>query len=356
MHPEMILSRSVFSSLLVILVAALLCVPVCASPADTPLTPGETGIRQAHLSWIALTRDAEMNAVITYISTLYETNTSRLNTLYTDFRKQEGLIPATTTRQGFDNLTREMKSISAAFRMEIPVQMERGYGNTATLTQKVRVATTNNPYIDQKLADYWNLRKTNQLADFDAWVVDSQEKLDALKKLGYDTGPAQRTHDVFVSKRPELVSALDAKDEGRIATVNQVILPLSKQLGQQVSEVQGSVSDAEKYQFYIDEGNRAVNVADAIYFDLMPVLLDIGPAEQSLKKLKVDLTKTDRLLKTGNLPVTKTQLSLVKTDLKDLSGNFRDIANSADLPSDLTARIRALVLCLDAMADRMEVT
>ena len=109
----------------------LLCLPVGAVPSDTPFTPGEIGIRQAHLSWISLTRDAEMNAAITYISTLYETNTSRLDTLYADFRDHEGLIPATTTRQGFDNLTREMKFISAAFRSEIPIQMERGYGENS---------------------------------------------------------------------------------------------------------------------------------------------------------------------------------------------------------------------------------
>ena len=99
------------------------------------------------------------------------------------------------------------------------------------LTQNVRAATTNNPYIDQKKADYWNLRKTNQLADFDAWVVIPQETLDALIKLGYDTATAQRTHDVIVSKRPESGISPGLQSEDRIATVNQVILPLSQQLG-----------------------------------------------------------------------------------------------------------------------------
>ena len=347
--------RSGFFLLQLVLVTVLICVPAAAAPADTPLSPNEIGIRQAHLSWIALAKDAEMNAAITYIYPLYETNTTRLNTLYADFKDQEALVPAATTQAGFDNITREMRSITGAFRGEIPVQMARGYGNGDALTLKVRAATTNNPYLDAKKAAYWDLRKANQLEDFDAWVLDAQGALDSLKKQGYDTAPAQRTHDVIVSKRPDLVSALESKSEDRIISANQVILPLSRQLGEQITESQQNVSDGEKYQFYIDQGYRATSRAFAIDNDLTRILLDIGPAEPALKKMNTDLSASSKLLRTGNLGATKTPLSLVRTDLKDLSADYQDIANTANLPPDLTVTLRALVINLDTTADQMEV-
>jgi hypothetical protein len=348
--------RSGFFLILVVLAITLTCLPVAAAPPVTPLSPGEIGIRQAHLSWISLTREAEMNAALTYIYPLYETNTTRLSTLLADFRTQEALIPATTTLAGFDNLTQNMRSITGVFRDETSAQMTRGHGKWDDLSLLVRASTTNNPYIDEKKVAYWNTRKVNQLEDFDGWVLDTQGSLDILKKQGYNTATAQRTHDVIASKRPDLVAALDAKNDDRILSINQALLPLSQQLGQQTADIQVTVSDGEKFQFYIDEGYRAVARADAIDNNLLPILLDIGPVEPALKKVKLDLAASSKLVRTGNLATTRTQLLLVKTDLKDLSTTYRDIATTADLPPDLTVTLRAMVITLDAMADRMEVS
>jgi hypothetical protein len=351
----MILSRSVLFPFFLIVSLVLTCIPAAATSSGTQLPPSEIGIRQAHLSWIALSRDAEMNAAITYISTLYETNTSRLNILYAHFRNDEALIPATTTQAGFDNLSREMRTISGSFRDELPPQMTLGYGRWEDLTLRIRAATTNNPYIDEKKAAYWNIRRANNLEDFDAWIVDAQSTLTYLNIQGYDTSVAQRTHDVIASKRPDLVAALESKNVDQITSVNLAILPLSQQLGQQAADAQGKVSEGEKFQFYIDQGYRAVSRADAVNNDLTAILLDIGPAEPALKKVKVDLSATSKLIRTGNLATTKTPLTLVRTDLKDLSMTYRDIANTADLPQDLTATLRSLVITLDNTADQMEV-
>jgi hypothetical protein len=345
-----------FSLLLMVLVLSLLCLPAAAAPDETPLGPNEIGIRQAHLSWVALTRDMEMNAAITYIYPLFETNTTRLNSLYGDFKTEEALIPGTTTRAGFDNLTQEMRSTTAAFRNETEIQMTIGQGKWDDLTLQVRAATTGNPYIEGKAAAYWSVRKANQLSDFDAWLLDAQGSLDLLGRQGYDTAAAQRTHDVIASKRPDLASALDSKSNDQIAAVNLVILGLSQQLGSQVAEIQMGVSGTEKTRFYIDQGYRAVYVADTINNNLTEILLDIGPAEPALKKVKVDLAATDKLLSAGNLALSKTPLLFVKTDLRDLAGTYRDILNTADLPPDLSETLRALIITLDNTSDQMDVS
>jgi hypothetical protein len=245
--------------------------------------------------------------------------------------------------------------ITADFRNETAVQLAKGNGKEYDLTLSIREATANNPYIEEKRQAYWNTRKARQLADFDIYLRDAQSSLDLLRAKGYPVSAAQRTLDVLASKRPDLASALDARDEARIAGAAAVILPLSQDLGRQVAEAQAEISEADRMAFLIDQGYRAVNRADTTNTELTKILLDIGPAEPATRQLKIDLAAAKRALSTGNLPTAKPPLILVKKDLKDLSMSYRGIANSADLPPDLSASLRALVITLDTTADLMGV-
>jgi hypothetical protein len=342
--------------LLLLIILAAFCTPALAAPADTPLPPGEVQIRQAHLSWMALITETEMDAAITYIFPLYGTDTARLTTLSDLFRSQVSEIPLATTQGDFDLLVGEMRAITAEFRNETSVQVTRGQGDPATLTLQVRAATTNNPYITDKEAQYWTIRRTNQLGAFDDWVRGTQGSLDTLKKQGYNTTAAQRTLDVTAAKRPDLADALGSRNEGRILAENQEILPLTRQESVQVREAQGQVSDVARMQFLVEQGYRGVAQADRINRDLTVLLLDIGPAEPGLNKVKTDLATTSRILGTGNLALAKTPFSLVRTDLRDLASAYRDIANTADLPPDLGAALRAMILTLESSSDQMEVS
>jgi hypothetical protein len=345
-------SRSIAASTLILLL--LLCLPVPAAP-DTPLPQGEVAIRQAHMTLAVYTREAEMNAAITYITPLIGADTARMNNLFQTFRDREAAIPSATTASAFANLTREMRMITADFRNETAVQLAKGNGKEYDLTLSIREATANNPYIEEKRQAYWNTRKARQLADFDIYLRDAQSSLDLLRAKGYPVSAAQRTLDVLASNRPDLASALDARDEARIAGAAAVILPLSQDLGRQVAEAQAEISEADRMAFLIDQGYRAVNRADTTNTELTKILLDIGPAEPATRQLKIDLAAAKRALSTGNLPTAKPPLILVKKDLKDLSMSYRGIANSADLPPDLSASLRALVITLDTTADLMGV-
>jgi hypothetical protein len=233
--------------------------------------------------------------------------------------------------------------------------MTTGYGKWDVLSQQVAEATTNNPYIEKKQQAYWSIRRTNQLNDFDAWTQETQASLDSLEKQGFDTAAAQRSLDVIASKRPNLDAALESKSEDRIIAMNSEILPLTRQLGDQVQEAQAQVSEAERMQFLVDQGFRAVARTDRINYDLTVILLDIGPAESPLINLKTDLEAANWILTTGNLGMANTPFQFSKKDLKDLSMAYRDLASTADIPPDLSATLRAMVITLNNAADQMEV-
>ncbi len=294
-----------------------------------------------------------MAAAITYIYPLYGTDTARLDSLLAEFRELGSEIPGTTTRDGFDNLTQAMRNTTAQFRDEAAIQMTAGHGKSADLAAQAAKATAGNPWIEDKRKTYWTVRKTSQLAAFDAWAAGAEGSLDTLESRGYDISRARRTLDVIVAKRPDLVAALDSQREDRIAAADTVISPLMEQFMEQTIEAQGAVSEAERMQFMIDQGYRAVYRADSMNGELLPVLLDIGEAEDATRKLKGDLAVANRYLATGNLASVKNPLRLVKTDLKDLSMAYRDIANTADLPAGTTSALRALVITLDSAADQV---
>jgi hypothetical protein len=177
--------------------------------------------------------------------------------------------------------------------------------------------------------------------------------LDTLKSEGYDTTGAQRSLDLISSRRPDVVAALGSRNELKIQSMNSQILSMSQQFGQQVNDVQGQVSDNTTTGFFIDQADRAVGRADTINYNLTVILLDIGPADSILAQTKKDLASARLLQNNGNFESAKTPLRLVKKDLTDLAGAYRDLEHSADLPPDLSASLGSMAGQLDNITVQM---
>ncbi|MDD1687403.1 hypothetical protein [Methanoregula sp.] len=332
-------------------VAALLVLPVAA--ADTTPALHTVGIRQAHLAWTALDKDVEMNAAVTYCGTLYGSDTTTMSRLLAEFRAEEARIPSAATGKELDMLIAEMRTTTGQFRSETWTVMTKGQGKWDDLEAQIAKARDNNPYIQEKKDTYWAVRKASQLADFDAWVDNGQQILDTLKAGGYDTTSAQRALDVFSSKRPEVEAALTARSELAVQSAGQQILPLSQEFNTKLALVQNQVPDSIRLQFFIDQADRAVGLADGINTELVPIMLDIGDAEPVLSKTKTDLTTARKVLATGNLESTKVPLRLVKKDLVDLAEAYRNIRVSVSLPAALSTELETMVIRLENTADTM---
>ena len=339
--------------LLAVLLVLLSLLVLPATAADSGAASNNVAIRQAHLAWTALDKEVEMNAAVTYCSTLYGVDTSAMSRLLAEFRKEEARIPDTGTGKEVDMLIADMRNTTTQFRDEAASVMVKGQGKWDVVESQILDVKDNNPYISQKKENYWAVRTTAQLAAFDTWVQEAQQRLDTLKAGGYDTTTAQRALDVFSSKRPDVKAAFATKTETAVRSVNLQTQPLSMDFIQKLEASQEQVPDSTRFQFFIDQGNRAVGLADQANSDLVPIILDIGSAETILAKTKTDLASAQRLLNTGNLATTKTPLRLVQKDMSDLAQSYRDIASTADLPKDLSAELNALALRLDNTADQM---
>jgi hypothetical protein len=335
----------------VLLFVSLIFLP--ATAADNTTSPHTLEIRQAHLAWIALDKDIEMDAAITYCNTLYGADTTTMSRLLSEFQAEQARITQTMTEKEIDALVHEMRNTTSQFRGDMYVVMTKGQGNWDTFSEQVLQVKDNNPYILEKKERYWAVRTANHLADFDAWVNAGQQELDTLQAEGYDTTAAQRALDVFSAKRPDVKAALATKTEIAVQRVNQQTLPLSVDFITKLGSFRDQVPDSTRFLFFIEQGGRAAGHADQVNSRLVPILLDIGDAETVLSKMKTDLGEAKRLLSSGNLGSTKTPLRLVRKDMTDLAQAYREIAKTTDLPADFSAELGAMARRLDNAADQM---
>lgn len=342
--------RSTLLPFTVFFLLSLMFLPAAANDGSISDT---VAIRQAHLAWTALDKEYEFSTAIMYCNTLYGSDTAEMSRLLAEFRKQETRIKDTATSTEVDALIDDMRNTTRQFRDETFSVMTKGQGKWDVLESQILDAKNNNPYIVQKKDQYWTVRTTAQLAAFDTWVREGQDRLDVLKAQGFDTTTAQRSLDVFASRKPAVNAALAAKSETSVRSANQLIQPLSQDFIQKLTEVQEQVPDTVRFQFFIDQGYRATALCDKANAELIPILLDIDDAEALVKKTKNDLTNAQRMLNTGSLENTKTPLRLVQKDLSDLAQVYRDIASTMDLGTELNAELNTLALRLDNTADQM---
>ena len=332
---------------------ALLCCTVSADANATVSSPNTIATRQAHLAWTALEKETEMKAAITYVTTLFGTDTMNMSADLTVFQGEETQIPAAASDADLADLISDMKNTTALFRNDTSMQMTIGQGKGDELGRQIVSATANNPYITDKQNAYWSTRSTGTLADFDAWVTNSQQVLDGLNANGYDTAAAQRTLDKISISRRDVQSAFGSRSESTVASVSQQLLAQTQGFSGQVTAAQGQVPEGVQEQFFIDQGNRAVERADKVNYDLTMILIDIGPADPALSKTKTDLVSSRKELNTGNFGATRTPLRLVRQDFVDLSQAYRDVTHTSDLPPALTAELNSMAQRLGTTADQM---
>lgn len=332
---------------------ALLCCTVSAADNTPASSTNGIATRQAHLAWTALTKETEMKTAITYVNTLFGTDTTNMSADLAAFQAEEASIPATASDADLSSLIADMKDTTALFRNETSVQVTVGQGKWDELDRQIGAATANNPYLIDKQNAYWNTRSTGTLADFDAWVENSQQVLDGLKSNGFDTTTAQRTLDGISFDRPDIQSALGSRSETAIASASQQLLAQTQAFSGQVTAVQEQVPESIQQQFFIDQGYRVVERADKVNNDLTMILIDIGPADPALSQTKTDLASARNVLSTGNFGAARTPLRLVRKDLVDLAQAYRDTAHSADLPPALSAELNSMAIRLDDTADQM---
>ncbi|WP_321506136.1 hypothetical protein [uncultured Methanoregula sp.] len=340
-----------WSIVAILFLAVSLAVP--AGAADITPSDHHIAVRQAHLAWTALETELQMNAALTYASTLYNTNTARMAGLLAEFRDAEAQIPAARTDAEVDSIILNLRKITRQFQSEVSAQMSAGQGSSNELGRQISLATSGNPFTEEKKNLYWSMRSSGQLSDLDSWAGAAQAELTSLNARGYDTTKAQRALDLTTAKRPELQSAFELKDEVKVNAACNTLYSLSSEYVARAGEIQQQVPDDARIWSLLDQADRIVGKADRLNTDTTMVILDIGAADTDLSRLKTDIVATKRLIVAGKLESAKKSLLVIKKDYTDLAREYRGIASTTNLPADLSEALNMMAVALDNAADRM---
>jgi hypothetical protein len=198
----------------------IVCLPVTAVEVDPALANNELAIRQAHLSWVSESTAVQMNAAITFIGTLYSTDTTEMNRIYQDYRVTEKRISTITSKDDLKLLIQDLQEVTIRFRNETGIQLVNGQGKQPDLKVALDESIAGNPYIENKKKAYWDLRANLQMNDLTTRIKLARTVLNDLNAKGYDTAGAQRILDVIASKEPVLKDALVSKSDTNAQSAN----------------------------------------------------------------------------------------------------------------------------------------
>jgi len=335
------------------LLALIVCVPVHAADPGLSAADRNFPIQQAYLAWISEVSDAEMAASVSYVETLYGKDTSTMISLHSDFSKAKSAIGSIASQPALDNHTSLMQKTALAFNRETINQTTAHQGKISDLQSQIGRAVNANPYIAMKKDDYWVIRSTHQMDDFDTWVAQTQKTLDTLQVQGFPVTETQPYLTRFSSLKADMKSALDSRDFNKADTTALMIRNRSVEITDRIAALQGQVSQDETAAFRIDEADRVIARADRINRQLVEAILDIGAAEPALSKTKEDVKLAHGALNGGQPRLVSTQLQLIKKDYRDLASAYRDIAVSASLPEGMADILKATSISLEETADRI---
>lgn len=335
------------------LIALITCLPVQAADSGVSAADSIFPVQQAYLGWMAEVTDVQMVAALSYIETLYGADTSTLASLHAEFSQAKFTIGSVASLSALSNQTLRMQKTALAFNREAVNQTNAHSGKMADLQAQTGRAVNGNPYITMKKDAYWTTRSTHQLADFDAWVIQTQKVLDTLNARGFPVTDTQPYLDRFASLKTELKSSLDSKDFDRADTTILRIKDRSSEITRRITTLQGQVSEDTTAVFRIDEADRVIARAGRINKQLVEQILDIGAAEPALYNLKADVKMAHGALNSGQTGLVVTQLTLIKKDYRDLAAAYRDIAVSSALPDGMADILRSTSISLDAASDRI---
>jgi len=336
----------------------LLLSTVVVGEEDYPILDMQIEIRQAHLSWLYAIHEVSFVACINYVDDISnKTGTTDLNSLLQDFQDQYDLIETLNTHVGLNNAIRQIKDITRDFRQELRDQLNLYSGNGLILLSEIKTALTNNQsYFDTFEDQYWDIKKTNDLAIFDMRVDHAQDILDILVNRGYNTTEAQDKLDEIIAKRTDLVDALDERNYGEIGVVLREIYNLSKELRQIVKDLQIDIPRPIRTRFWIRVGERVLDRTSTIISELEKLGIDTTELVEIHSYAETNLTLAQNKYESGDINGSIDSLHDLKQNFIDLKDAYLDLVFGGELSDTLESAVELTSEALEDTIEQMEKT
>jgi hypothetical protein len=211
-----------------------LCMPF-ASAADAGQSwsnnPEHITAMKAYVAWVSEDYQAKMNGAITYIGTISgPAGTGDLTGAEQQFTATAASVQSMTTNASIDAALTQMKGEVTTFHTEAADDMKAYNGSESALHESVNASVTADQATIQGLyTAWWTARETSRLDEFTHNDAIRHAALANLTAKGIDVSQAQGIETQIDGLQPSLKSALDARDEKALGSVNDQLGTLDRQ-------------------------------------------------------------------------------------------------------------------------------
>ncbi len=199
-----------FSIFVILLLAAI---PVLA---ENPVVEDQIAIRHANLDQMHYGLSMLGEGFVAYIAQIGG-DTTKLQSILDDFNaKRDPLLNANTHAEINVHMD-QARILIESFIAEYNTQITAKNGKPAEgLIKAFDNLNQHKDEYDAKIDNYWSVRKEKSIEIYDTQLSQAQEFVDWFKTQGYDTTKLQQILDSIDAKQPELIAAIDERNEIKI--------------------------------------------------------------------------------------------------------------------------------------------
>ena len=209
----------------VMLCMIALCIPA-VSAADSGQSwsnnPEHITAMKAYVAYAGEDYQAMMNGAISYIGTISgSAGTSDLTGAEQQFTTTASSVQSMTTSEAIEAARTQMKGEVATFHTDTANDMKTYNGSESALHSSVNASVTaDQATIDSLDTAWWTARETSRLDEFTHNDAIRNGAIANLSAKGIDVSKAQGIETQIGGLQVSLKSALDARDETALASVN----------------------------------------------------------------------------------------------------------------------------------------
>lgn len=217
-----------------------LCIPV-VSAADSGQSwtsnPEHITAMKAYVAYVSEDYQAKMNGAVSYIGTISgSAGTGDLTAAEQQFTATAASVQSMTTNESIDMALTQMKGEIATFHTATTSDMKAYNGSASALHSSVNASVTaDQATIGGLYTAWWTARETSRLDEFTHNDAIRNSALTNLSAKGIDVSVAQGIETQIGGLQGSLKSALEARDEKALESVNSQLGTLGQQFWNAVS-------------------------------------------------------------------------------------------------------------------------
>jgi hypothetical protein len=300
----------------------MLCVPV-VSAADAGQSwsnnPEHITAMKAYVAYVSEDYQARMNGAITYIGTISgSAGTSDLTGAEQQFTATAASVQSMTTNTSIDEALSRMKEEVAIFHADTENDMKAYNSSESALHTSVNASVTADQATIQSLnTAYWTARETSRLDEFTHNDAIRNSAIANLTAKGIDVSQAQGIETQIGALQPTLKSALEARDEKALESVNSQIGTLSQQLWAAISAGAWQARETAR----LADFDKHTTILQSQLTNMTAKGIDVSQAQAVLSQITAERDPLKAAFDNHDQPAVKS----VDTQLTSLYQQFKTI-------------------------------